>query len=73
MVAQDGFFNGQQIVPAAWLAETRRGNPNLFGADYRATMPKGAYRNQFWIEDYEHAGAGMPRRLRAMDLCRSRA
>jgi CubicO group peptidase (beta-lactamase class C family) len=53
MVAQDGFFNGQQIVPAAWIVETRRGNPALFGADYRATMPKGAYHNQFWIEDHE--------------------
>ena len=53
MIAQDGFFNGQQIVPAAWIEETRRGNPKLFGADYRATMPKGAYHNQFWIEDFE--------------------
>ncbi len=53
MVAQDGFCNGQQIVPASWIEETRRGKPELFGADYHATMPKGAYRNQFWIEDYE--------------------
>lgn len=53
MIAQDGFFHGSQIVPAAWIHETRRGNPALFGPDYRASMPKGAYRNQFWIEDYE--------------------
>lgn len=53
MVAQDGFFNGRQIVPASWIRETRRGDPALFGPDYKATMPKGAYRNQFWIEDHE--------------------
>jgi CubicO group peptidase (beta-lactamase class C family) len=51
MIAQDGFMNGQQIVPAAWIAETRRGNPALFGADYRTSMPHGAYRNQFWLTD----------------------
>lgn len=53
MIAQDGFFNGRQIVPAAWIGETRRGNHALFGPDYRATIPKGAYHNQFWIEDHE--------------------
>lgn len=52
MIAQDGFFNGRQIVPAAWIAETRRGNHALFGPDYRITKPNGAYRNQFWIEDH---------------------
>jgi CubicO group peptidase (beta-lactamase class C family) len=53
MVAQDGFFNRRQIVPEAWIRETRRGNPDLFGAELKATMPRGAYRNQFWIEDFE--------------------
>lgn len=52
MIMQDGFFNGSQIVPASWIAETRRGNHDIFGPDYRATMPEGAYHNQFWIEDY---------------------
>jgi CubicO group peptidase (beta-lactamase class C family) len=52
MVAQDGAIDGRQVVPAAWLAETRRGDPAQFDADYRATMPFGAYRNQFWLPDY---------------------
>ena len=51
MVAQDGFYNGSQIVPKAWIEETRRGKPDLFDAATRATMPKGSYHNQFWIED----------------------
>jgi len=52
MVAQNGFMNGQQIVPESWLAVTRVGDPKQFDADYRATMPFGAYRNQFWLPDY---------------------
>jgi CubicO group peptidase (beta-lactamase class C family) len=52
MIAQDGVMAGRQIVPAAWIAETRRGDPAQFDADYRATMPFGAYRNQFWLPDY---------------------
>ena len=52
MLAQDGFFNDRQIVPASWIQETRRGDPKLFGADYKVSMPFGAYRNQTWIEDY---------------------
>ncbi|MDY0871771.1 serine hydrolase domain-containing protein [Dongia rigui] len=52
MIAQDGVIDGRQVVPAAWIAETRRGDPDQFDADYRATMPFGAYRNQFWLPDY---------------------
>lgn len=42
---------GQGLVSPAWVAATRHGNHALFGADYRAVLPEGAYRNQFWIED----------------------
>jgi CubicO group peptidase (beta-lactamase class C family) len=52
MVAQDGYMNGRQIVPASWIAETRRANHDLFGPDYRVTMPQGAYHNQFWMSDH---------------------
>lgn len=53
MIAQDGFFNGRQIVPSSWVQETRRGNRAPLGPDYLETMPRGAYHNQFWIEDHE--------------------
>ncbi|WP_374378081.1 serine hydrolase domain-containing protein [Dongia sp.] len=52
MIAQDGAIGGRQIVPAAWIAETRRGDHAKFGPDYRETMPHGAYHNQFWMSDY---------------------
>ena len=51
MIAQDGWFQGSQIVPREWIAETRRGRPDLFDAETRKTMPKGSYHNQFWIEE----------------------
>jgi CubicO group peptidase (beta-lactamase class C family) len=42
---------GAGIVPAGWIEATRTGNHELFGAPYTAVLPRGAYRNQFWIED----------------------
>jgi CubicO group peptidase (beta-lactamase class C family) len=46
-----GQIDGRRIVPAAWIREIRSGNPDLFGGIYRDTLPRGAYHNQFWIED----------------------
>jgi CubicO group peptidase (beta-lactamase class C family) len=52
MMTHGGLHNGRQIVPAAWVEETRNsGNHALFGDDYRIVLPNGAYHNQFWIED----------------------
>jgi CubicO group peptidase (beta-lactamase class C family) len=51
MIAQDGWFHGSQIVPKDWIAETRRGKPDIFDAETRKSMPRGSYHNQFWIED----------------------
>jgi CubicO group peptidase (beta-lactamase class C family) len=52
MITHGGAFNGRQIVPAAWVEETRNGgNHAIFGADYRVVLPNGAYHNQFWIGD----------------------
>jgi CubicO group peptidase (beta-lactamase class C family) len=42
---------GQGIVPKAWIDETRNGNHQMFGEPYSATLPGGAYHNQFWIEN----------------------
>lgn len=56
MVAWNGHFNGRQIVPEAWIHETRRANPDFFGPEDRARMPFGSYHNQFWIGDYRQPG-----------------
>ncbi len=47
-----GMANGRQVLPAWWIEDTRKGNPALFGAPYTETLPHGAYRNCFWIEDH---------------------
>lgn len=54
MLRNDGFYNGQQIVPASWVRDTRLGNDELrelFGtSDYRGLLPNGHYRNQVWAD-----------------------
>lgn len=42
---------GGGIIPASWIEATRSGNHGIFGEPYTFSMPQGAYRNQFWIED----------------------
>lgn len=42
---------GARVVPANWVEATRSGQHEMFGAPYTAVLPKGAYRNQFWVED----------------------
>ena len=39
------------VVPSAWIEATRNGNHAIFGEPYTATLPEGAYKNQWWIED----------------------
>jgi CubicO group peptidase (beta-lactamase class C family) len=39
---------GAGIVPEAWIEDTRTGK---HGPGYSESLPEGAYRNQFWIED----------------------
>lgn len=43
--------NGGGIVPAAHVAETRKGDHEIFQAPYNIALSEGAYKNQFWIED----------------------
>jgi CubicO group peptidase (beta-lactamase class C family) len=43
--------HGGGIVPAPWIEATRNGNHGIFGEPYTFSMPQGAYKNQFWIED----------------------
>lgn len=51
MMRQGGRAGGRQVVPEAWVEETRTGDPSAFGAPYTTLSPKGAYRRQFWIHD----------------------
>lgn len=39
------------VIPPAWIEATRNGNHAIFGAPYTHSLPEGAYRNQWWIED----------------------
>lgn len=71
MITKGGSFNGRQIVPAAWVEETRSGgNHAIFGDIYREVLPNGAYHNQFWIEDVDRpvlVGRGVFGQLLYMD------
>lgn len=51
----DGRFNGQQIVPKAFVDDVRRGgNRELFaGAGYK-TLPGGSYRSMWWVLHNAH-------------------
>ncbi len=42
---------GGGVVPATWVEATRSGNHAMFGEPYTQSLPEGAYRNQWWIED----------------------
>jgi CubicO group peptidase (beta-lactamase class C family) len=43
--------NGGGVIPASWIEATRNGNHGIFKEPYTLSIPYGAYRNQFWIED----------------------
>ncbi|MGH8254026.1 MAG: serine hydrolase domain-containing protein [Steroidobacteraceae bacterium] len=51
LYASGGEAQGQQLVPTAWIDRTHEGNPGLFDGAYREVLPRGAYRNQFWLEE----------------------
>lgn len=51
LIANGGTAHGKQIVPRAFIEDLPNGNHSLFGSDYRIVLPKGAYHNQFWIEE----------------------
>ena len=51
----DGSFNGQQIVPAAVVADIRRGaNRDQFATAGYATLPGWSYRNMWWVSHDAH-------------------
>ena len=51
----DGSFNGQQIVPAAVVADIRNGaNREHFATAGYATLPGWSYRNMWWVSHDAH-------------------
>jgi CubicO group peptidase (beta-lactamase class C family) len=51
LISNGGTAHGQQIVPWRFIESLPDGDHALFGSDYRVVLPKGAYHNQFWIEE----------------------
>jgi CubicO group peptidase (beta-lactamase class C family) len=51
--ATGGVAQGRQIVPHEWIAATQACDPNLIERAGPADTSKWAYKNQFWIENYE--------------------
>lgn len=50
MLRCEGFYNGRQVVPAAYLADIRAGGnrPHFAASRFGAIWPQGSYRSQFW-------------------------
>jgi hypothetical protein len=47
-----GRFNGQQVIPAAVVADIRKGaDPAKFAKAGYATLPNWSYRNMWWVSD----------------------
>ena len=67
----DGAFNGQQIVPAAVVADIRRGaDPAHFANAGYTTLPGWSYRNMWWVARRASV-LYCARHSRAIDLGRS--
>lgn len=55
MVRNNGFFNGQQIIPAAAIADIRQGGkPSDFAKAGYQLLPGWTYRNMWWITHNDH-------------------
>jgi len=51
----DGRFNGKQIIPAAVVADIRRGGDSAkFAKAGYATLPGWSYRNMWWVANDDH-------------------
>jgi CubicO group peptidase (beta-lactamase class C family) len=48
MMARRGKVDDRQVIPEAWVDDCLRGDPAIFDD---TVLSKGAYRNQFWIEE----------------------
>lgn len=57
MVLGNGWYNGRQIVPASFFADTRQNGDKVAwhrGEGFTDVFPNGCYRNQFWITGNDH-------------------
>ncbi|HUA26086.1 MAG TPA: serine hydrolase [Steroidobacteraceae bacterium] len=53
LYANGGRVAGKQLLPHGWVEEVQAANHARFVGHYREVLPRGAYHNQFWIEDPE--------------------
>jgi CubicO group peptidase (beta-lactamase class C family) len=57
LIVQQGVIDGEQIVPSAWIDDTRyadaHAKENFAASEYGETLPGGHYRNKFWVMDSE--------------------
>jgi hypothetical protein len=55
MMRLDGYFNGQQIIPKAVVADIRKGGDKAdFAKAGYTLLPGGSYRGMWWILNNEH-------------------
>ena len=68
MMRQNGYYNGQQIIPAAAIEDIRRGgSKEQFVKAKYATLPGWSYRNMWWISHNEH-GVYMARGIHGQNI-----
>ena len=55
LIAQNGRYEDQQLVPESWISACRFPGEDLIAAfaasEYAAAAPTGAYHNQWWVRD----------------------
>lgn len=51
LLARQGRAHGRQVVPSAWIEAIHQADHSVFRGEYRIDLPRGAYHNQFWIEE----------------------
>lgn len=51
LIINGGRHGNTQVIPSAWIEETRNGDCDVFQGFFRESLPQGAYRNKWWIED----------------------
>ena len=69
MMLQNGYYNGQQIIPAAIVEDTiRNGSKEQFAkGSYAKTLKGWSYRNMWWVTNNEH-GAYMARGIYGQNI-----
>ena len=71
----DGRVGDEQVLPAAWIADTRQADDETFDAFARSdepAFPNGAYRNCWWViaRDERFSGLGIHGQMVYVDRTR---